>query len=52
MEILNIVQEIVTKTITKKKKCTKTKRLSGDALQIAEDRRNRKAGEKGKDVPN
>ena len=35
----NIVQEAVTKTIPKKKKCKKVKWLSEEALQIAEERR-------------
>ena len=34
-----IVQEVVTKTIPKKKKCKKAKLLSEDALQIGEERR-------------
>ena len=34
-EVCNIVQEVVTKTILKKKKCKKTKWLSEEALQIA-----------------
>ena len=38
-EFHNIVQEAVTKTIPKKKKCKKTKWLSEKALQIAEERR-------------
>ena len=38
-EICNTVQEAVTKTIPKKKKCKKEKRLSEEALQIAEKRR-------------
>ena len=36
MEVHNIVQEAVTKTIPKKKKCKKAKWLSEEALQIAE----------------
>ena len=44
MEVHNIVQEVVTKTIPKKKKCNKAKQLSEEALQIAEKRR----GAKGK----
>ena len=36
MEIHDIVQEAVIKTIPKKKKCKKTKWLSEEALQIAE----------------
>ena len=51
-EILNIEQEAVTKTISKKKKCTKAKCLSEEALQIAEARRKVKGREKGKDIPN
>ena len=41
-ELCNIVQEVVTKTIFKKKKCKKTKWLSEEALQIAEKRREAK----------
>ena len=37
-EFHNIVQEAVTKTIPKKKKCKKAKWLSEKALQIAEKR--------------
>ena len=37
-EVHNIVQEVVMKTILKKKKCKKAKRLSEEALQIAEKR--------------
>ena len=36
LEAHNIVQEVVTKTIPKKKKCTKAKWLSEEALKIAE----------------
>ena len=39
MEIHDIVQEAVIKTITKKKKCKKAKWLSEKAFQIAEKRR-------------
>ena len=39
MEVPDIVQEAVIKTITKKKKCKKEKWLSEEALQIAEKRR-------------
>ena len=42
MEVFNIVQEAVTKTIPKKKKCKKAKQLSEEALQIAEKRREAK----------
>ena len=47
MEIHDIVQEAVIKTITKKKKCKKAKWLSEEALQIVEKRREMKSkGEK------
>ena len=39
MEVCNIVQVAMTKTILKKKKCKKAKWLSEEALQIAEERR-------------
>ena len=39
MEVHNIVQEVVIKTIPKKKKCKKAKWLSEEVLQIAEKRR-------------
>ena len=39
MEVHNIVQEAVTETILKIKKCKKEKCLSDEALQIAEERR-------------
>ena len=42
MEVCNIVQEVVIKTIPKKKKCKKAKWLSEEALQIAEKRREAK----------
>ena len=38
-EVHDIVQEAVTKTIPKKKKCKKTKWLSEEALQIAEKKK-------------
>ena len=41
-EVYNIVQEAVTKTIPKRKKCKKAKWLSEEALQIAEKRREAK----------
>ena len=47
MEIHDIVQEAVTKTIPKKNKCKRAKWLSEKALQIAEKRREAKGkGEK------
>ena len=39
MEVCDTVQEVVIKTIPKKKKCKKAKWLSEEALQIAEKRR-------------
>ena len=39
MDLCNTVQEVVTKTIPKKKKCKKAKWLSEEPLQIAEKRR-------------
>ena len=38
MEVHNIVLEVVTKSIPKKKKCKKAKWLSEEALEIAEKR--------------
>ena len=47
MEVRDIVQEAVIKTIRKKKKCKKAKWLSEEALQTAEKRREAKGkGEK------
>ena len=47
MEVRDIVQEAVIKSIPKKKKCKKEKWLSEEALQIAEKRREVKGkGEK------
>ena len=47
MEVHDIVQEAGIKTISKKKKCKKAKWLSGEALQIAVNRREAKGkGEK------
>ena len=42
-KVCNIVQEVMTKTIPKKKKCKKAKWLSEKALQIAEERREAKS---------
>ena len=53
MEVHNIVQEVGSKTISKKKKCKKAKWFSEEGLQIAEERREeRKAKEKEKDTLN
>ena len=45
MEVHNFVQEVVIKTIPKKKKSKKAKWLSEEALQIAEKRREVKGKE-------
>ena len=50
MEVHDIVQEAVIKTIPKKNKWKKAKWLSEEALQIAEKRRETKAKEKRKDI--
>ena len=50
-EVCDIAQEVVIKTISKKKKCKKAKWLSEKTLQIAEKRREAKAKEKRKDIP-
>ena len=42
MEVPDIVQEILIKTIPKKKKCKEAKWLSEEALKIAEKRREAK----------
>ena len=42
MEVCDIIQETVIKTIPKEKKCKKAKWLSEEALQIAEKRRDTK----------
>ena len=51
IEVHKIVQEAVTKTIPKKKKCKKAKRLSEEALKIAEKRWEEKQKLKGKINP-
>ena len=43
MEVRDIVQEAVIKTIPKKKKCKKAKWLLKEALQIVEKRREAKS---------
>ena len=50
MEVCNTVQEVVIKTIPKKK-CKKAKWLSEEALQMAEKRREVKGKWKRKDIP-
>ena len=51
MEVCDIVQESVIKTIPKKKKCKKAKWLSEEALQIARKEEKLKAKKKTKDTP-
>ena len=46
MEVHNIVQEVVTKTTPKGKKCTKAKGLSEKALKIAERKEAKGRGER------
>ena len=50
MEVCDIVQEAVIKTIPNQKKCKKAKWLREEALQITEKREG-KAKEKRKDIP-
>ena len=50
MEVCDIIQETVIKTISKKKKCKKAKWLSEEALQIAM-KRSKKQRRKGKIYP-
>ena len=51
VEVCDIVQEAVIKTIPKEKNFKKAKWLSEEALQIAMNRRKQKAKEKSKDIP-
>ena len=50
-EVHNTEQEAVIKTMHKKKKCKKAKRLSEEALEIAEKKEKLKGKEKRKDIP-
>ena len=51
-EVDNTVQEVVIKTIPKKKKDTETEWLEEEALQIAEEKkRSKRQGRKGKIYP-
>ena len=52
VEVCNILQEVVTKTIPKKRKCKKAKWLSEEALQRAAKKEKQKVKEKDKDIPN
>ena len=49
-EVYDIVQETGIKTIPMEKKCKKAKWLSGEALQIAEKRREAKSEGERKDI--
>ena len=51
MEVCDIVQETGIKTIPIEKKCKKGKWLSGEALQIAEKRREVKSKGERKEIP-
>ena len=51
IEVCDIVQEAVIKTIPPKKKCKKAKRLSEEGLQIVVKRRSKKQRRKGKIYP-
>ena len=50
-EVCNIIQEVVTKTIPKKK-CKKAKQFSEEALQIAKERRKVKGKGERERYPN
>ena len=50
-EVCNIVKEVVTKTISKKRKCKKAKLLSEEASQIARKEEMLKARRKEKRYP-
>ena len=50
MEVHDVVQEAMIKTVPKKKKCKKAKWFSEEALQIAEKRKEVK-GKGEKDIP-
>ena len=51
MEVCDIVQEAVIKTIPKKKKCKKVKWLSEEALKYLRKEEKLKAKDKRKDIP-
>ena len=50
MEVCNLVQEAVIKTIPKKKKCKRAKWLSEEVLQIFKKEEKLKIKEKRKDI--
>ena len=51
MEVCDIVQEAGIKTIPKRKKCKKAKRLSEEALRMLRKEEKQKAKEKMNDTP-
>ena len=51
MEVCDIIQDVVIKIISKKKKCKKAKWLSEEALQTTEKEEKQKAKEKRRDIP-
>ena len=51
VEICNILEEAVIKTIRKGKKCRKKKWLSEEVLQITEKRREAKGKEEKESIP-
>ena len=51
MKVHDIVQEVVIKSIPKKKKCKKAKWLPEEALQRAEKRRKAKGKGRKEDIP-
>ena len=51
MEVCDIIQDAVIKTMPKKKKYKEAKWLSEEALQIAEERREVKGKGERKDIP-
>ena len=51
MEVHDIVQDVVIKTVPKEKKCKKAKWLSKEVLQIAEKKRSERQRRKGKIYP-
>ena len=51
LEVHDIVQEAGIKTISKKNKCKKAKRLSEETLEITKKEEKLKAKEKTKDIP-
>ena len=50
-EVCNVVQKAVTKSILKKKKCKKAKRLSEEALPIAQERKEVSSKGEREDIP-